>query len=77
MGLFEKRALIITGISFYILTGGLVIGAVYNIYSGSKPETTIAGIIISIVSISRRNKILALPLKMSYFIFELSQRKTG
>ena len=48
---FEKRALKITGTSFYILTAGLLIGSAINIFSGHKPESTLFGIIISTVSI--------------------------
>ena len=50
-GPFEKRALQITGISFYILSAGLVITAVINIYHGHKPETTFWGIVIALISI--------------------------
>jgi len=49
--LFEKRALRITGVSFYILVVGLVITAGYNFYIGHKPETTLWGVIISGISI--------------------------
>ncbi|MBU1056121.1 MAG: cation transporter [Proteobacteria bacterium] len=48
---FEKNALIITGTSFYILAIGLAITSIYNIYVGSKPVSTLWGIIISAVSI--------------------------
>ncbi len=48
---FEKTALRITGISFYILTAGLMLTVIYNLYLGHKPSTTFWGIIISIVSI--------------------------
>lgn len=48
---FERQALKITGTAFYILTAGLVITAVINLYQGHKPETTLWGIIISIISI--------------------------
>lgn len=48
---FEKTALKITGISFYILTVGLLFTVAYNIYASHKPETTFWGIIISIISI--------------------------
>jgi divalent metal cation (Fe/Co/Zn/Cd) transporter len=48
---FEKRALRITGIAFYILTAGLVVTSLLNIYQGHKPETTFWGIIVSSVSI--------------------------
>ena len=49
---FEKTALRITGTSFYILAVGLGITAVYNIIIGHKPETTLPGLIISIISIA-------------------------
>ncbi len=48
---FEKRALKITGTTFYILTGGLIISSIYILYVGAHPETTIWGIIISGLSI--------------------------
>ncbi len=48
---FERTALRITGFSFYLLTAGLVLGAVINLILGNKPETTFAGIIISAISI--------------------------
>ena len=49
---FEQRALRITGFAFYILTAGLVLTAVINLYQGHKPETTQWGIVISLISIS-------------------------
>lgn len=48
---FEQTALRITGISFYILTAGLVLTAGYDIITAHRPETTIWGIIISLLSI--------------------------
>jgi divalent metal cation (Fe/Co/Zn/Cd) transporter len=48
---FEKTALRVTGTSFYLLTAGLGITAAYNILSGHKPETTLPGLIIAIISI--------------------------
>jgi divalent metal cation (Fe/Co/Zn/Cd) transporter len=48
---FEGAALRVTGISFYILTAGLAVTAVYNIATGHTPETTLPGVIISLVSI--------------------------
>ncbi|RPH33749.1 MAG: hypothetical protein EHM93_03685 [Bacteroidales bacterium] len=48
---FERQALRITGTAFYLLTAGLIVGSVLNIIKGLKPETTIAGIIISSISI--------------------------
>ncbi|MDP2778088.1 MAG: cation transporter, partial [Anaerolineales bacterium] len=49
---FEVTALRVTGRAFYILTFGLAITAVYNIITNHKPETTLPGLIISIVSIA-------------------------
>jgi divalent metal cation (Fe/Co/Zn/Cd) transporter len=49
---FEKRALTITGSAFYLLTAGLVIGAVINLVKGHKPETTLSGIIVSLISLA-------------------------
>jgi len=48
---FERRALKITGISFYLLALGLVAGSVSNIIMRHKPETTVAGIVISVISL--------------------------
>jgi divalent metal cation (Fe/Co/Zn/Cd) transporter len=49
---FEQRALRITGASFYLLTTGLVLTAGLNLYQQHKPETTIWGVIVALVSIS-------------------------
>ncbi|AFN73738.1 Co/Zn/Cd cation transporter-like protein [Melioribacter roseus P3M-2] len=48
---FERTALRITGAGFYILSAGLVVGSMINTYAGHKPETTVVGIIISVISI--------------------------
>lgn len=49
---FERTALRITGIAFYILAAGLLVTVGYNIYTGHHPQTTFWGIIISVVSIA-------------------------
>jgi divalent metal cation (Fe/Co/Zn/Cd) transporter len=49
---FEITALKITGTSFYLLSAGLTAGIVLNIVTRSKPETTLMGIIISLISIA-------------------------
>jgi len=49
---FERTALRITGTSFYILVAGLAATAVYNIIIGHKPDTTLPGLIISVISIA-------------------------
>lgn len=48
---FEKTALKVTGTAFYILTVGLVITSVINLYEGHKPDTTLWGIIVATISI--------------------------
>jgi divalent metal cation (Fe/Co/Zn/Cd) transporter len=50
-GLFEKRALRITGTAFYILTVALLITASINLYQQHRPVTTFWGIIIAAISI--------------------------
>ena len=49
---FEQRALRITGAAFYLLTAGLLLMAGMNLYMQHKPETTLWGVIISLLSIS-------------------------
>lgn len=49
---FEQRALRITGAAFYVLSAGLVMTACLNLYQQHKPETTLWGIIISLLSVS-------------------------
>ena len=48
---FERTALKITGVAFYLLVAGLVATSIHNIVMGHKPETTVWGIIISSISI--------------------------
>jgi divalent metal cation (Fe/Co/Zn/Cd) transporter len=49
---FEITALKITGTAFYLLSAGLTAGIVLNIVTHSKPETTLRGLIISLISIA-------------------------
>jgi divalent metal cation (Fe/Co/Zn/Cd) transporter len=49
---FEQTALRITGTSFYLLAGSLGITAIYNLFTAHKPETTLPGFIISVISIA-------------------------
>src|SRR6266542_2696843 len=49
---FEKTALRVTGTSFYLLAVGLAATAIYNVFTAHKPETTLPGLIISIISIA-------------------------
>jgi len=48
---FEITALKITGTAFYLLSAGLLAGIILNIIYKHKPETTIWGIVISLISI--------------------------
>lgn len=48
---FEIKALKITGTSFYLLSAGLFVGIVLNITNHHIPETTLWGVIISLISI--------------------------
>ncbi len=48
---FEITALKVTGTALYILTAGLVIGAILAVINKSEPDTTLAGIIIAVLSI--------------------------
>lgn len=48
---FERQALRVTGFGFYILTIGIIAGAILTIIEGSKPDTTWPGIIIAAISI--------------------------
>jgi divalent metal cation (Fe/Co/Zn/Cd) transporter len=49
---FEVNALKVTGTSFYLLTAGLLAGIILNIIRHQKPETTLWGVVISLVSIA-------------------------
>ena len=49
---FEMTALRVTGTSFYLLALGLAATAIYNLFTAHKPETTLPGLIISIISIT-------------------------
>lgn len=49
---FEITALKITGTAFFILSAGLLAGIIINIITHHKPEATLWGIIISLVSIA-------------------------
>jgi divalent metal cation (Fe/Co/Zn/Cd) transporter len=48
---FEIKALKITGTAFYLLSAGLLTGITLNIINKHKPETTLWGIVISVISI--------------------------
>src|SRR5512134_1711414 len=49
---FERTALRVTGTSFYLLAIGLAATAIYNLFTAHKPEATLSGLIISVLSIA-------------------------
>ncbi len=49
---FERSALRVTATSFFLLSVGLAITAIYNLIIGHKPTTTLPGVIISLISIA-------------------------
>lgn len=49
---FEKLALQITGTCFYVLVLGLVVGAGVSLWEGKNPTSTLAGIVVSVLSIA-------------------------
>ncbi|MGA3287178.1 MAG: cation transporter [Bacteroidota bacterium] len=49
---FERTALMVTGYAFYALAIGLAATSMYNLWIGRKPETTLWGVIISLISIA-------------------------
>jgi divalent metal cation (Fe/Co/Zn/Cd) transporter len=49
---FEVTALKLTGWCFYVLSLLLAAGAVMNLVNGTKPESTVPGVIISLISIA-------------------------
>jgi len=49
---FEQTALRITGGGFFVLAIGLSITAAVDLYQGHKPDTTVWGIVISVISIA-------------------------
>jgi divalent metal cation (Fe/Co/Zn/Cd) transporter len=61
---FEKTALKITGTVFYILAAGLIIGSVINVINNVKPQTTVPGIIIAVISIATMYWLMTSKLKV-------------
>jgi divalent metal cation (Fe/Co/Zn/Cd) transporter len=49
---FERTALRITGSAFYLLAAGLAATAIYNLFTGHRPETSLPGLVISVLSIA-------------------------
>ena len=49
---FEIKALKVTGTAFYLLSFGLIASVAVNLITRHKPETTLWGIVISLISIA-------------------------
>jgi divalent metal cation (Fe/Co/Zn/Cd) transporter len=63
---FERTALRITGTSFYLLAAGLAVTAIYNVFTKNKPETTLPGLIISLISIAMMWALVAAKRKVGH-----------
>ena len=60
----ENLALRVTAISFYLLTIGLILSVIINLYQQRTPESTQWGIIISLISISVMVVLMKLKIKV-------------
>ncbi|MDA8388778.1 MAG: cation transporter [Nitrospiraceae bacterium] len=60
---FENTALRITGTAFYVLAAGLALTALIDIYKGYKPETTLWGVIVAVISILTMSILIRYKLK--------------
>ena len=49
---YEIKALKITGAAFFLLSAGLLVGIALNLINSHKPETTLWGVIISLISLA-------------------------
>lgn len=49
---FEVRALQITGYAFYLLSAGLAAGIVLDLLNGHRPESTVWGTVIALISVA-------------------------
>jgi divalent metal cation (Fe/Co/Zn/Cd) transporter len=56
-------ALRITGTAFWLLSLSLIVTAGYSAYTSHKPETTIWGIVISLISIASMSVLMGLKMK--------------
>jgi divalent metal cation (Fe/Co/Zn/Cd) transporter len=48
----ERTALRVTGTAFYLLSAGLAATSAYNLFNAHRPETTLPGLIISLISLA-------------------------
>jgi divalent metal cation (Fe/Co/Zn/Cd) transporter len=55
---FERVALQIAAVSFYILAIGIIAAAILNLYTGHQPQTTIFGVVLSMISLATMSALL-------------------
>ena len=55
---FEQNALRITGAAFYLLSAGLAASALVSLIQHHRPETTLWGIIVSVISIATMSALI-------------------
>jgi divalent metal cation (Fe/Co/Zn/Cd) transporter len=48
----ESFALRMTGVSFYLLTAGLLATAILKVFQKNQPESTVWGVVVSVISLS-------------------------
>lgn len=61
---FEKTALRVTAIAFFVLSAALVAGAIDTVFAHRKPESTLWGLIISCISIASMVGLMAAKLSV-------------
>jgi divalent metal cation (Fe/Co/Zn/Cd) transporter len=61
---FERQALKITGTAFYILSVGIIVTALINMYQDHNPDTTFWGIVISLVSVFTMGSLIYYKIKI-------------
>ncbi|TFH42925.1 MAG: hypothetical protein E4G96_02365 [Chrysiogenales bacterium] len=49
---FERQALTITAVSFFILVAGLIAGSILSVVYRAEPHTTVPGIVIAVISLA-------------------------
>ena len=66
---FESTALRITGSAFFILSIGLIVTGILNLYRGQRPETTFWGIVIALISISAMWLLIHCKMKVGHQLY--------
>ncbi len=61
---FERTALRVTGLSFYALSAGLALSGFYGLMEDHAPDTTLWGVVISLLSIASMWLLIRMKLKV-------------